>query len=405
MSPAPIRAFAVALVALVVTAACGHKGPPRPPLRRTPPGLTDFKLAQRGETLEVSLIAPRASVDGLALEGLDVEIFWGEGQVDLEKAGRRRRVRADAGARVVESLPLPPRGTLVRAAARAIAGGAEGQRTVIRSLEVQPPLSPPHQLAVELRVDGVSLEWQGELPEPVEAPETRPAGGRLPFSAPPEEGRLPFGTDPEEGPSAEEERDVSGTPSEAGDEEVPADEEPLPGAESAEDLDPGPRIHGFGVYRRTPPGVYRRPLNPEPREERTFIDRAAPLGAEACYVVRAVASVEPLIESASSNEVCLDVRDIVAPSAPTGLAVVPRQGGLEIVWTPSPESDLSGYRVYRVVGGAQGGAELVGEVEAGTTSFIDADASPEVLHRYKVIAVDKAGNESPPSDEAEGRRP
>jgi fibronectin type 3 domain-containing protein len=76
---------------------------------------------------------------------------------------------------------------------------------------------------------------------------------------------------------------------------------------------------------------------------------------------------------------------------------------VEIVWTPSPESDLSGYRIYRGVGDAE--VALVGEVEAGTTSFTDAEAGPGVLYRYTVTAVDKAGNESPPSDAAGGRLP
>jgi hypothetical protein len=407
MSPA--RTYALTLAALVVAVACGHKGPPVPPLRRTPPSLGDFGLAQRGEALEVSLTAPRASVDGVALKRLEIEILWGEGQIDLEKAGQRRTIRADAGARVVESLPLPPPGTLVRAAARASAGGAEGQRTVIRSLEVQPPLSPPRELDAELRKDGVALDWQGEMPEPVEPPELGTA----------EAVRRLFGVQPEKGSSAEEGEEAPASPPEAPDEESDVAEAPAsppeapdeesdvaeesPDAESAEGLPPEPRTHGFSVYRRIPPGLYGRPLSPEPQEERTFTDHTAPLGAHVCYVVRAVASVNPVIESASSNEACLDVRDIVAPSAPTGLAVVPRGGGLEIVWTPSREGDLSGYRIYRAVGDAR--AELVAEVEAGTTSWTDTEAAPVVLYHYTVTAVDKAGNESPPSHEAGGRRP
>ena len=176
-----------------------------------------------------------------------------------------------------------------------------------------------------------------------------------------------------------------------------------PATEPTEDALPQPRTHGFWVYRRVPPGVYRLPLNRVPQEERTFTDRVAPLGAHVCYVVRAVASADPVIESASSNEACLDVVDIVAPSAPTGLAAVPRGGGLEIVWTPSPQSDLSGYRIYRATGDSA--ASLVGEVEAGTTSWTDADATPGVLYLYTVTAVDKAGNESAPSDGAGGRKP
>ena len=68
----------LALVALVMALApaCGHKGPPVPPLRRTPPMLVDFQFAQRGDALEVSCTAPRSSVDGVAFENVDIDIFY-----------------------------------------------------------------------------------------------------------------------------------------------------------------------------------------------------------------------------------------------------------------------------------------------------------------------------------------
>ena len=107
------RPLALLALAVSLLPACGHKGPPIAPLRRTPPALIDFRLAQRGDALEVSCFAPRASIDGVAFEHVDVEIFWGEGQIELEKEGQRRSVRAQPGARVLETLPLPAPGTLV----------------------------------------------------------------------------------------------------------------------------------------------------------------------------------------------------------------------------------------------------------------------------------------------------
>jgi hypothetical protein len=177
--------------------------------------------------------------------------------------------------------------------------------------------------------------------------------------------------------------------------------------DAAEDDDalarPLPRRHGFWVYRRLPPGDYRGPLNHEPQERRLFTDTTAPLGSTVCYVIRAVGSTEPLIESAPSNEVCLDVRDIAPPPPPSGLAVVPREGGLEVVWSPSPEGDLGGYRVYRSV--REGAAERVGEVPVGTTVWLDTGTQAGVLYRYTVTAFDQAGNEGPPSGAAQGRGP
>ena len=79
--------------------------------------------------------------------------------------------------------------------------------------------------------------------------------------------------------------------------------------------------------------------------------RAPPWARPHCYVVRAVASTDPLIESAPSNEACVDNRDVMAPAAPPGLAVLPREGGLEILWGPSADADVAGYRVYRTAAG------------------------------------------------------
>jgi hypothetical protein len=181
--------------------------------------------------------------------------------------------------------------------------------------------------------------------------------------------------------------------------------EASPDETSAEEVaeEPAPRYHGFRVYRRVEPGIYGLPLNREPQEGRRFGDTGAPLGATPCYVIRAVGSVDPLIESAPSNEVCLDVHDIAPPSPPTGLAVVPRGGGLEVVWSPSSASDLAGYRVYRAAG--QGEVSRVGEVPAGATAWLDTSTETGVLYRYTVTAFDRAGNEGPASGTAPGRGP
>jgi fibronectin type 3 domain-containing protein len=115
-----------------------------------------------------------------------------------------------------------------------------------------------------------------------------------------------------------------------------------------------------------------------------------------------VGSVDPLIESAPSNEACVEVRDIVPPAPPGGLAVVPRDGALEVVWSPSPDVGLATYRVYRAAAGAE--AERVAEIPAGTTTWVDTTGEGGVLYRYTVTAVDAAGNEGPSSGSAEGIR-
>jgi len=119
--------------------------------------------------------------------------------------------------------------------------------------------------------------------------------------------------------------------------------------------------------------------------------------------VGTVVSTEPVAESTRSNEACVSIVDIVAPAAPSGAAALGGPDGIEISWSPSTEPDLASYRVYREVPG--GPREKVGEVAPPETSFRDASAAPGTRYAYVVTAVDRAGNESPPSAAAPGARP
>jgi hypothetical protein len=239
---------------------------------------------------------------------------------------------------------------------------------------------------------GVALSWQGPVPDPVAAPDLGLAGP------------LPFSTFLSGEPTDEEEPET-----EAGRTEPTSSATAAQAAGAPPEEDTGPptelemveRSHGFRVYRRARSEAFGPPLNQEPLEGHELEDQRAPVGRTACYVVRAVASVDPLIESAPSNEMCLEVRDIAPPSPPTGLAVVPREGGLEVVWSPSSARDVAGYRIYRATG--SGDAVMVAEVEASATAWRDAQVDARVLYRYTITALDQAGTEGPPSNAAEGR--
>jgi fibronectin type 3 domain-containing protein len=82
--------------------------------------------------------------------------------------------------------------------------------------------------------------------------------------------------------------------------------------------------------------------------------------------------------------------------------VLLRESDVEVSWSPSPEEDLALYRVYRATGG--GAPAQVGEVPGGETSFTEG-RQPAGEYRYTVTAVDRDGNESPPSRPAEVRVP
>lgn len=409
---------------LGLLAACGHRADPLPPLRRTPPPLTDFRLAQRGDALELRATAPQASVDGVAYETVRVEFLHTTGLADLEKAGARQDVRATPGGHATLSLALPAPGTLVRAAARAVSAGRRGPRTLTMALVAQPPVEAPFELKATLGEDGIELTWKGVRPKEVPPPAlpkppgmARPAAGApaaakapagAPRTTPP--APTPAGAAPPAAPgqaTAPEGPPASDAAAARSDEKKPG--EPAAGgvktAEGKPEAVPPPpkRRSGFFVYRRGRSGSYGAPLAAEPLDVRKFEDTAATLGATWCYSVRAVASTEPLIESAPSDEVCLERRDVTPPATPVGLAILPRQGGLELLWSPSGEEDLAGYRVYRAAGSAP--PEKLAELPLGKASYLDASAAHGVAYRYTLTAFDQSGNESPPCEPVEATLP
>jgi hypothetical protein len=424
---------ALALVVLAALApACGHRGDPQPPRRRTPPAPYDFRLAQRGAALEARATAPAVSIDGVPYETLTVEFLYAEGLADLLKAGHRLAVQAAPGSRAVGALPLPAPGTTLRVVARAIAGGEKGARTLTLSFVAQAPLDAPGELTAAVSGDGVVLSWHGARPKeiprsalvPALGPLASPGGPRPagtpstpppPSAAPPAAAPGPAAAAPVPGTAAP----APGTPAPA-----PGTPAPVPGtaapapattaptpaagaqagaAPAAAPVAEAPRRSGFLVYRRIGAEPFGEPLIGAPLDGRGLVDPGAPLGATACYVVRAVGSTDPLVESAPSNEACVDNRDITAPATPGGVAVLPREGGLEVLWAPSADADLAGYRVYRAAPDAP--RARLAEVATNRSSWLDETARRGVSYAYTVTAFDQAGNESAPAEAVEASLP
>jgi hypothetical protein len=407
------RPRSTALVLAVLAGAlpaCGHRGDPRPPLRHTPPPLTEFRFAQRGSSLEISVTAPGASVDGIGYESVAVEFLYVEGPKDIEKTGVHRQLLAHPRERVAFSLPLPAAGTISRAAARGVYEKQKGPRTLIMGLVAQAEVQPPRELEARLTADGIRLAWTGDAPAPLDAAIPPPkvpgiAAPRPPGSAglEPATGTKATGTQPTSTqPTAQQ---PTATPPPATPPTGTPPSATPPTGTPAEQAKPEKveKHGGFFVYRRAETGVYAGPLTPRLLEKHTLTDTSAPEGEKVCYVVRAAASIEPLVESGPSNEACVGVKDIKPPAPPTGLAVLPREGGLELVWTPSPEEDLAGYRVYREAAGEP--RARVAELDPAHAGWTDAAAKSGVAYRYTVTAFDRAGNESGPTSPLEATLP
>ena len=382
---------ALALVLLLPAFACGKRGDPRPPLRKTPQPLVQFRIAQRGGRLEVSGVSPRVSTDGVALRAMTIELLRADGDGDFLKLARKRAFTVQAGESFAEPETLPPAGTLVRIAARAVASRKPSALTAILTLPAQAPPAAPANLEAALVEGGVQLKWSGRRPTPLPPPAPPPTTTPPSSPATPRAGSATTSaTAPTTTPPIIGQTPPSGAPAAA----VPAPPDT-----------PAPPISrsGFWLYRRPQAGAYAGPLLPEPTPDKSHLDREATAGQDWCYVVRAVVSSEPLIESDSSNEACLTARDVAPPTVPSGLTLLAQPGALELRWSPSPESDLRLYRVYRAA--PAGTPERLAEVPAGTTVFLDQTAAPGTVYQYTITAVDGVGNESPPSAPLLGNLP
>jgi hypothetical protein len=418
--------------------ACGKKGDPLPPLRPTPAAVAGVRVAQRGDRLEISFMAPRASTDGARLPVLEIELLVAQGEGEFVKLARVRKFSAAPGEAFVESETLPPPGTYVRAGARAVAKGHRGNLGEPARLIVVEPLAAPRNLAAELVAAGVALAWEGEIPPPAPPPPTpaprptptpKPGSGPAPKTPPSETPSTPPAA---EGPPAA--RTSPPAPETAAPETAapaatvptaPAPEPPVPPATApavppatesaapatatAEGPPPTPKPTptpfdpGFFVYRRPAQGRYAAALGGTATAERKFTDGTVQPGESWCYEVRAAAAAEPRVESPPSNEVCLEVKDVQPPAAPTGVTALAREDGVEIRWSRSPEPDVVSYRIYRSL--RAGERERVGEVAAPETVFLDTEAPTVRALRYTLTAMDKAGHESAGTSTPEVRRP
>jgi hypothetical protein len=371
----------VLLAAALAAAGCGKRGDPLPPLSRTPQGVTELHLAQRGQTLELSFVAPRTSAGGVRLGVLEVELLRAEVAGDFAKLAHRTMRRMAPGESFVEAGPLPAAGAVIRVAARVKAGGDASALSPVVTLTVQPPPAPPTGFTAQLEPQAVNLAW---VPPPTPPPTPIPSPSATPTASP-----SPAGS-----PSPTVSPSPRGSPGPS----------PSPGVPPSPSPTPTPKPQGgFWIYRREPESTYRRPLMPVPVPAPPFRDTTIAPGERWCYVVRTVASTEPVVESASSGEACVENKDVFPPAAPTGVAALVHDDGIEVSWSPSLEADLSSYRVYRTAAGAP--PIPVGEVAGPDTSFRDTAAPRGTAVAYTVTAVDRDGNESPPSAAVEATRP
>ena len=159
---------------------------------------------------------------------------------------------------------------------------------------------------------------------------------------------------------------------------------------------------GYNIYRRREEEVFPlRPLNREPLTVTQYTDLNVENEKRYIYSVRAVKRVVKTdVEGKGSLEVPVTPTDLISPSAPLGLVVIPLKNGMELNWRRNQEPDLLGYYVYRRRAGEREFIKL-NETPLEKEVYLDTHVELEQDYEYAVTAADNSPhkNESPFSEE------
>jgi hypothetical protein len=343
------RALPLACFALLapLALACGKQGDPRPRPRPVPQPANDLALRLRGGELLVEASYPRATVAGLPLEGLAAATLY--------------EVATPAGS---DGQPPELREPEYAALARPVvelSGAALDEAIVGDTLRLRHALPPAALEGKEARIYALRTTERRGLASPWS---NRVA--LVPRAAPPAPGGLA----------------------------VTPEKEGVALAWSA-----APEAQGYVVLRReATERDWGAPLATLPATALAFFDRSARYGTRYVYTVLALAQSAPPIESAPQSAREVDYRDLFPPQPPTELRALAVAGDVRLVWEASPDADLAGYRVERSVGG--GGWTILGGLVSGTDA-VDRTAPTAGVVRYRLAAVDRAGNASRPIEPVE----
>ena len=123
------------------------------------------------------------------------------------------------------------------------------------------------------------------------------------------------------------------------------------------------------------------------------------LTANTVYYVR-LAALDPAGNMAlSANEITITggaggggQTDATPPAEPTGFAATTDGKTVSLAWTEATDTDFAETRVYKAEEGDN--YFFVSAKTKGTTSYEDSNVTLGKTYKYKVVSVDKAGNES-----------
>jgi pectin methylesterase-like acyl-CoA thioesterase len=151
-------------------------------------------------------------------------------------------------------------------------------------------------------------------------------------------------------------------------------------------------LAGYQVSRATSSGGTYTVLATQSATEPTFTDASAPAGKTVYYKVTAVDASGNVSAAAAVTAVPVDT---TAPAAIAPITVSADTSRVKLDWASSKESDLAGYLVYRA-NSADGEYIRLMATPVTSSEYSDTTSIPGTPMHYRVVAVDKSGNESLP---------
>lgn len=339
--------------------ACGKVGAPQPPIGRAPVRPNQVTALQVGSTIRVSWLAPRLDLRedvSTAVRRADVyRLRQGRNETPVAFATEFElaadligfvdydglKSQLSTGDSVAFDDPLDPKqsallsNTRFQYAVRYIDGRGRPQLlSNIVGIEPVPGIArPPTAIAVAQAQDEVTLTW-----------------------VPPTE-------------------NVDGT--------VPA------------------QVVGYNIYRAKPNAErLGRPLNDRIVTETRFVDRRFTYLTPYVYVVRSVSQApDASVESSESERLAVTPRDTFAPIAPSNVTVASAGGVVSLFWPTNTEADVVGYVIQRTDGDPSDGSTWtkLTDKPINRTTFRDDKVRLGSRYAYRIVAVDRYGNESPSS--------
>ena len=168
-------------------------------------------------------------------------------------------------------------------------------------------------------------------------------------------------------------------------------------------------ILGYNIYRSDSSDKPAKLLNEKPSNESEYSDKFFEFNSQYFYFVRSVsvdANGAPA-ESLESNIISVVPRDVFKPSAPSAITIAAAPSSLSIFFATNPEKDVAGYRIYRTADKEiplKDWQNLTPELLT-TNTFQDKSVESGKTYYYYLIAVDKNGNASEPSEIASETAP